>query len=442
MAPEPDPFLLKKYPPALDGRSYIPLSTPEGIRDAIDRAYQRGQEAGRAEMRERAAAALREEDEEVARLIVLAIPLTADPAPTAPEPYDPSEMSPWSGNTPRAPEPLPHGQEAPAPEKENHMDEHQAGLLRKYDVRRLNDPAGKHTGCTYFVLDLKHDKFAAPAIAAYAAACRDEYPVLAAELVPLCQRSSNEEIRQTNHLSEGPRTSERPAVSREDAGSSPVAGVPLDSVPTTPEREQSVPAGFAWHYQPWHVARVVDQALDALESDATKEQRCAAFEALRDLFYPITAPPIVPEPHACTSRIARCTFCGIGPTVEEAPERDCGCRTKIPGCIPEPLPHGEEGAEDPIRTLTRRYRISTAGGRELGVEEATALITAEVRAAVEASGAAIFRSALARIGSGTCARARHHFPATPCLEVGIPLDQACPRCYAAAVLEGKVTGAD
>lgn len=57
-----------------------------------------------------------------------------------------------------------------------------AGLCRKYDVRRLNDSAGKHDACEYFVLDWIHDPFALPAIAAYAAACERHLPELARDL--------------------------------------------------------------------------------------------------------------------------------------------------------------------------------------------------------------------------------------------------------------------
>ncbi len=56
------------------------------------------------------------------------------------------------------------------------------GVYKKYNVERLNDPEGKHDNCEYFVLDLVHDKFAKPALLAYADACEEEYPELAAEL--------------------------------------------------------------------------------------------------------------------------------------------------------------------------------------------------------------------------------------------------------------------
>ena len=60
-------------------------------------------------------------------------------------------------------------------------DEHR-GLYRKYSVRRVSDPEGKHTGCEYFVLDWNHDKFAIPAMAAYATACEKDFPRLAQDI--------------------------------------------------------------------------------------------------------------------------------------------------------------------------------------------------------------------------------------------------------------------
>lgn len=51
------------------------------------------------------------------------------------------------------------------------MNEEQAtGLLHKYDVKRVNDPDGKHDGCRYFVLDPQHDPLARDALASYAKA--------------------------------------------------------------------------------------------------------------------------------------------------------------------------------------------------------------------------------------------------------------------------------
>lgn len=56
------------------------------------------------------------------------------------------------------------------------------GILPKYRVERLNDLAGKHDKCEYFVLDVVHDPHARAAMTAYAASCRGEYQKLAAEL--------------------------------------------------------------------------------------------------------------------------------------------------------------------------------------------------------------------------------------------------------------------
>lgn len=60
-----------------------------------------------------------------------------------------------------------------------------SGLYEKYVVLR-NDgssrPGGKHRGCDYFVLDLKHDKYARTAAYAYAKVCEAEMPELAADL--------------------------------------------------------------------------------------------------------------------------------------------------------------------------------------------------------------------------------------------------------------------
>jgi len=62
------------------------------------------------------------------------------------------------------------------------------GLYRKYIVSRLDDVEGKHNKCFYFVLDTVHDKFAIPALKAYADACRAEYPLLAQDIDALLER--------------------------------------------------------------------------------------------------------------------------------------------------------------------------------------------------------------------------------------------------------------
>jgi hypothetical protein len=60
------------------------------------------------------------------------------------------------------------------------------GIYGKYSVRRADGedlPGRKHSRCNYFVLDLTHDPFAAPALRAYADACeKDGYGALAQEL--------------------------------------------------------------------------------------------------------------------------------------------------------------------------------------------------------------------------------------------------------------------
>jgi hypothetical protein len=60
------------------------------------------------------------------------------------------------------------------------------GIYEKFRIERTDGkhlPGEKHDGCEYFVLDLTHDPHAIPALAAYAASCREEYPLLAADLM-------------------------------------------------------------------------------------------------------------------------------------------------------------------------------------------------------------------------------------------------------------------
>jgi hypothetical protein len=59
------------------------------------------------------------------------------------------------------------------------------GLYGKFEVHRTDgtDAVGeKHHGCTYFVLDLQHDKHMPAALRAYADSCEAEYPALARDL--------------------------------------------------------------------------------------------------------------------------------------------------------------------------------------------------------------------------------------------------------------------
>ena len=62
------------------------------------------------------------------------------------------------------------------------MSDKHLGVYRKYDVKRVHDPAGKHANCEYFVLDLVHDRFAVDALHAYAKACERDFPELADDL--------------------------------------------------------------------------------------------------------------------------------------------------------------------------------------------------------------------------------------------------------------------
>ena len=50
----------------------------------------------------------------------------------------------------------------------------ETGLEARYDVRKINDPGGKHDACRYFVLDPQHDPIARDALRAYATAAGAE----------------------------------------------------------------------------------------------------------------------------------------------------------------------------------------------------------------------------------------------------------------------------
>lgn len=66
------------------------------------------------------------------------------------------------------------------------QDDRNRGLYNKFSVVQRADgsdsPGGKHHRCEYFVLDLTHDPYAGPALAAYAASCEADYPTLARDL--------------------------------------------------------------------------------------------------------------------------------------------------------------------------------------------------------------------------------------------------------------------
>lgn len=68
------------------------------------------------------------------------------------------------------------------------MDDRDKGYYRKFKVERTDGssgPGGKHERCAYFVLDLDHDRHAAPALKAYADSCRAEFPELADDLTSM-----------------------------------------------------------------------------------------------------------------------------------------------------------------------------------------------------------------------------------------------------------------
>lgn len=65
------------------------------------------------------------------------------------------------------------------------MGDRTRGLYGKFWVERTDGksaPGQKHDGCEYYILDLTHDKYAVPALRAYAEHCEHEYPLLAADL--------------------------------------------------------------------------------------------------------------------------------------------------------------------------------------------------------------------------------------------------------------------
>ena len=65
------------------------------------------------------------------------------------------------------------------------MGDRTKGLYNKFVVYRTDGKSAhgaKHYGCEYFVLDVDHDKYAVPALRAYAEHCEAEYPALAADL--------------------------------------------------------------------------------------------------------------------------------------------------------------------------------------------------------------------------------------------------------------------
>lgn len=66
------------------------------------------------------------------------------------------------------------------------VNQQRAGVYRKFNVSRTDGrdlAGGDRHGAEYFVLDVTHDRFAKPALAAYAAACRGDYPSLSDDMV-------------------------------------------------------------------------------------------------------------------------------------------------------------------------------------------------------------------------------------------------------------------
>lgn len=66
------------------------------------------------------------------------------------------------------------------------------GLYCKFTVERVDGSSregAKHEDCEYFVLDIDHDRFSAPALEAYATACADEFPLLATDVRAQAQRN-------------------------------------------------------------------------------------------------------------------------------------------------------------------------------------------------------------------------------------------------------------
>ena len=69
------------------------------------------------------------------------------------------------------------------------------GLYGKYYVERVDGGSkigAKHEHCSYFVLDLDHDKYAKDALRAYANACQSEYPQLSKDLREMTDGPSKE----------------------------------------------------------------------------------------------------------------------------------------------------------------------------------------------------------------------------------------------------------
>jgi hypothetical protein len=78
------------------------------------------------------------------------------------------------------------------------MDDSSRGMYQKFKVERTDGSSvvgGKHEHCRYFVLDLDHDCFAASALAAYADACRSQFPVLAGDIEKMIGRNDDSQFQ-------------------------------------------------------------------------------------------------------------------------------------------------------------------------------------------------------------------------------------------------------
>lgn len=75
-------------------------------------------------------------------------------------------------------------------------DKAEGGLERRYHVERLNDTAGKHADCRYFVLDPQHDPLAREALRTYAHVAIDAgYQTLADDLIRWLEPLRQEGLR-------------------------------------------------------------------------------------------------------------------------------------------------------------------------------------------------------------------------------------------------------
>jgi hypothetical protein len=76
-----------------------------------------------------------------------------------------------------------------------------SGLEARYEVRKLNDPTGKHEDCRYFVLDPQHDPIARRALLEYAREAHDAgYVELSHDLMTWlgeCYEGANERTVET-----------------------------------------------------------------------------------------------------------------------------------------------------------------------------------------------------------------------------------------------------